>query len=203
VQHELDQSLNAFHQAVTLVAEENTKLVQEKKKVDRMTNVVMDMQHVFTEHYALPPESVIQLNVGGELITTTRSTLMKYPNTVLGALFSGHYPVTRDKMGRVFLDRDPHIFKEILEWLRTDLIPKRAAAASMFMNNRRAFNAELDYFGLKTAFNKRVYPVNLSPVKFGIFYFLFMSCVLILCSFVHSVIRKCINTYTTRANNTN
>ncbi|RUS76767.1 hypothetical protein EGW08_015474 [Elysia chlorotica] len=63
--------------------------------------------------------SVITLNVGGTLYTTTRSTLLKYPDSMLGSLASHDCPSTQDENGHLFIDRDGAAFKYILNFLRS------------------------------------------------------------------------------------
>ena len=64
-------------------------------------------------------DSVMTLNVGGTLYTTTRSTLLKYPASMLGSLASHDLPSTQDKDGYLFIDRDGAVFKYVLNFLRS------------------------------------------------------------------------------------
>ncbi|GFS19704.1 BTB/POZ domain-containing protein KCTD6 [Elysia marginata] len=64
-------------------------------------------------------DSVITLNVGGTLYTTTRATLLKYPDSMLGSLVSNDYASTLDPNGHLFIDRDGEAFKYILNFLRS------------------------------------------------------------------------------------
>jgi hypothetical protein len=52
----------------------------------------------------LPP--IINLNVGGYFFTTRLSTLRKYEDSMLAAMFSERYKVDKDKDGNYFLDMD-------------------------------------------------------------------------------------------------
>ena len=61
----------------------------------------------------------ITLNVGGVRYTTTRLTLIKYRNSTLGRLFSGNVPTPLDENGAHFIDRDGHLFRYVLNYLRT------------------------------------------------------------------------------------
>ena len=64
--------------------------------------------------------SVVTLNVGGYLFTTTIATLTRFSDTMLGAMFSGRHAFshTQDKNGAFFIDRDGRHFHEILNFLR-------------------------------------------------------------------------------------
>uniref|UniRef100_A0A0B6ZXS5 BTB domain-containing protein n=1 Tax=Arion vulgaris TaxID=1028688 RepID=A0A0B6ZXS5_9EUPU len=63
--------------------------------------------------------SVITLNVGGILYTTTKATLLKYPESMLGALVVHNLPSTLDANGHYFIDRDGLAFRHILNFLRS------------------------------------------------------------------------------------
>lgn len=63
---------------------------------------------------------VVTLNVGGVLYTTTRTTLTKYADSMLGAMFGGQYnPTALDQQGNYFIDRDGYMFRHILNFLRS------------------------------------------------------------------------------------
>ncbi|XP_018921957.1 BTB/POZ domain-containing protein KCTD6-like isoform X1 [Cyprinus carpio] len=61
----------------------------------------------------------VTLNVGGHLYTSSISTLQRYPDSMLGAMFRGDFPTTRDAQGNYFIDRDGTLFRYILNFLRT------------------------------------------------------------------------------------
>lgn len=69
--------------------------------------------------------SVLQLNVGGQLFDTTLDTLAMGGMDSVLMRFVGGMPslggisgATRDPSGRIFIDRDPDVFKQLLRWLR-------------------------------------------------------------------------------------
>ena len=63
--------------------------------------------------------SILNLNVGGYVYTTTMDTLTRDPNSMLGAMFSGRQQVAKDTRGNYFIDRDGALFRHILNFLRT------------------------------------------------------------------------------------
>jgi len=67
---------------------------------------------------SLKSSDIVRLNVGGELFTTTRATLIRYPDSMLGAMFSGAMDTARDESGCYFIDRDGTTFRHILNFLR-------------------------------------------------------------------------------------
>ncbi|XP_041705359.1 BTB/POZ domain-containing protein KCTD8-like [Coregonus clupeaformis] len=67
----------------------------------------------------LTPE-VVELNVGGQVYVTKRSTLVSVPDTTLHAMFARCPPweLPRDSRGRFFIDRDGFLFRYVLDFLR-------------------------------------------------------------------------------------
>ena len=71
-------------------------------------------------------ESIVTLNVGGQIFQTTIHTLTKYPDSMLATMFrhlkNGLSPMPKTQEGQYFLDADPDFFKVILNWLRLGII---------------------------------------------------------------------------------
>jgi len=66
---------------------------------------------------------IVSLNVGGVIYSTTKTTLLKYPGTMLHSMFSGRHKICKDTEGHYFLDRDGTVFKYVLNYLRTGQFP--------------------------------------------------------------------------------
>ncbi|KAM9319298.1 BTB/POZ domain-containing protein KCTD14 [Gastrophryne carolinensis] len=66
---------------------------------------------------------IVQLNIGGDIYTTTLGTLKKYQTSKLYEMFNGQPKLRTDSEGRYFIDRDGKYFKYILEYLRTGQTP--------------------------------------------------------------------------------
>jgi len=67
---------------------------------------------------------IITLNVGGRVFSTTLTTLLSHPDSVLARMFSNDGsavmpPAMTDSGGHYFIDRDPDAFAVILNYLRT------------------------------------------------------------------------------------
>ena len=86
-------------------------------------------------------DEIIRLNVGGRLLTTTRTTLTKYQGSMLERMFSAENPLPPARLvdGAYFIDADPDVFNSILTWLRHEVLDLKnvspdhlAAAASYF-----------------------------------------------------------------------
>ncbi|KAM9331948.1 BTB/POZ domain-containing protein KCTD7 [Pholidichthys leucotaenia] len=83
---------------------------------------------------------VISLNVGGTYFTTRLSTLRRYEDTMLAAMFSGRHYIPRDSEGRYFIDRDGAYFGDILNFLREGELPHR--------DRVRAVHREAQYYSI-------------------------------------------------------
>ncbi|XP_071964175.1 BTB/POZ domain-containing protein KCTD6-like [Antedon mediterranea] len=66
----------------------------------------------------LHEDDVLELNVGGCFYSTNRSTLTRYPDSMLGAMFSGRLPSKVDQCNRYIIDGDGPTFRHVLNFLR-------------------------------------------------------------------------------------
>ena len=60
----------------------------------------------------------VEFDVGGQQFKVARSTIMKFPDTMLGALLERWDTDSKP----VFIDRDPHRFRYILDFYRDGAI---------------------------------------------------------------------------------
>ena len=67
---------------------------------------------------------IIKLNVSGvtEGFTVTKTLLRSFPGSYLDTLFSGNFPLQKIN-GKIFINRDPTIFKLIIQYLRNRTHP--------------------------------------------------------------------------------
>ncbi|CAH1263701.1 KCTD21 [Branchiostoma lanceolatum] len=63
---------------------------------------------------------IVTLDVGGHIYRTTITTLTRYPDSMLGAMFGGDFGTLQDDQGRYFIDRDGTLFRHVLNFLRTN-----------------------------------------------------------------------------------
>lgn len=87
------------------------------------------------------PEQVVNLNVGGQRFATSSHTLTWIPDSFFTSLLSGRIPTVRDDSGAIFIDRDPDVFRIILNYLRTKQVDLSNIAPSTLKH-------EAQYFGL-------------------------------------------------------
>lgn len=102
-------------------------------------------------------DEVVEMNVGGQVLSATRSTLVQIEGSFLSAMFSGRWDRghKRDSAGRIFVDADPYCFAQILSLLRLRRISGPGCALTMpdiSKDKANEFTMLLDYFvkGLMT-----------------------------------------------------
>uniref|UniRef100_A0A7S4V9B6 Potassium channel tetramerisation-type BTB domain-containing protein n=1 Tax=Ditylum brightwellii TaxID=49249 RepID=A0A7S4V9B6_9STRA len=64
-------------------------------------------------------ETLLKINVGGRIITATRSALTYQKGSMLEAMFSGRWEkmLQRDECNNIFLDMNPNCFQTIVDYL--------------------------------------------------------------------------------------
>ncbi|XP_015450102.1 rab5 GDP/GTP exchange factor isoform X2 [Pteropus alecto] len=75
---------------------------------------------------------VVPLNIGGTHFTTRLSTLRRYEDTMLAAMFSGRHHIPTDAEGRYFIDRDGTHFGDVLNFLRSGDLPPRERVRAVY-----------------------------------------------------------------------
>uniref|UniRef100_A0A2K5D4I5 BTB/POZ domain-containing protein KCTD7 n=1 Tax=Aotus nancymaae TaxID=37293 RepID=A0A2K5D4I5_AOTNA len=82
----------------------------------------------------LPQEfpEVVPLNIGGAHFTTRLSTLRRYEDTMLAAMFSGRHYIPTDSEGRYFIDRDGTHFGYCADFLRSGDLPPRERVQAVY-----------------------------------------------------------------------
>jgi nitrate/nitrite-specific signal transduction histidine kinase len=111
---EKSKKLQALHQSVE---QRGNDLAALEIEVVR-TEAALEAHHKFAEELRLRVGSRVKLDVGGVHFTTSVTTLMTEPDSMLAAMFSGRHELEKDDDGRVFIDRDGELFKYVLQFLR-------------------------------------------------------------------------------------
>jgi hypothetical protein len=87
---------------------------------------------------------VVELNVGGVFYSTSLTTLIKEPDSLLGEIFTGKNKdaIMKDSKGRFFLDRDGVLFRYILDYLRNQklVLPENFHEKERLKNEAEHFN---------------------------------------------------------------
>eukprot|EP00040_Diaphanoeca_grandis_P039582 m.259495 g.259495 ORF g.259495 m.259495 type:complete len:332 (+) comp38158_c0_seq1:135-1130(+) len=115
VKKELADAVLSLQKAEKAVATARRIRKEERLRIER-TNSRREDEEAMMAVLKKDQEEVIQLNVGGEIIWTTKRTLISAPEgSVLEVAFSGRHG---DLVQPVFFDRDPKAFSFILDFLR-------------------------------------------------------------------------------------
>ncbi|XP_072013576.1 BTB/POZ domain-containing protein kctd15-like isoform X1 [Amphiura filiformis] len=62
----------------------------------------------------------VHIDVGGQIYTSSLETLTRYSDSKLGKLFNGSIPIVLDSLKQhYFIDRDGHLFRHILNFMRS------------------------------------------------------------------------------------
>jgi len=97
---------------------------------------------------------MVEINVGGKVMTTRRSTLLLAKGTLLESIFSGRWEqsLERDGAGRIFLDFSPAPFKALLSFLRARRIAEPGEHIDppvVLPEDKAEFKAMVRYLGLE------------------------------------------------------
>lgn len=100
-------------------------------------------------------KEIVHLDIGGtHKISTTMSTLTKFPQSAIAVMFNGRHNIVTHK-GRYFIDRDGATFAHVIEYLRTSKYPYFANKSQ-----EAAFLEELDYWQIPSFQNIQVFNQN-------------------------------------------
>jgi hypothetical protein len=90
---------------------------EEKCLLDEKGNWELEKKDIArTYHF---DNNEIKLDIGGHSFTTTLTTLRRFPETMIGAMFSGRHELKKNEAGSYFIDRDGTHFRHILNFLRS------------------------------------------------------------------------------------
>lgn len=116
--------------------ESELRYIKHQKEIDNWKQSLL-----IAESLQCNENDILELDIGGmQKVTTTRSTLTKYPSSALAAMFSGRHKLPYHN-GKIFIDRDGTNFLLMLQYLRNGKIPS-------FIDNsqRENFYEELDFW---------------------------------------------------------
>ena len=124
------------------------------------------------EAFVVSDDDIIDLNVGGQKLSTTRSTLCQVEGSLLASMFSGRWEdgLKRDKDGAVFFDFNPQYFFLILEYLRAKRIASPGNPVPLPKvreDHLESFTSLVEYLGLNdeiVATSTEIFPSE----KFGL-----------------------------------
>ena len=113
----------------------------------KLERLALDKQKkAFVGDQKFKTQKKIKLDVGGKIFSTSITTLVSEPDSMLAAMFSGRFELEKDEEGTFFIDRDGKHFGHILNWLRTKQL-------SSSIKDLDGLKMEADYYGLKGLVN--------------------------------------------------
>lgn len=114
---------------LTICNEDKKNWEEEKRKIAKICNF---------------ENNEIKLDVGGHCYTTTLTSLTRFPNTMIGAMFSGRHDLKKNAAGAYFIDRDGMHFRQILNFLRAP----ESFQLNLESNFAKELKAEATFYGL-------------------------------------------------------
>ncbi|CAO4376394.1 unnamed protein product [Caenorhabditis nigoni] len=107
---------------------------------------------------------IVNLNVGGRIFATSCNTLSWIPDSFFTSLLSGRMNSVRDASGAIFIDRDPDVFRVILNYLRTKQVDLGGLKVATLKH-------EALFFGLTPLIRRLTLCEELSSTSCGSVYF--------------------------------
>ena len=143
---------NAEQEAITIVTEAVQRMeamkaehIEAMKK--ELANWEEEKKRIASTHNFEP---MVTLNVGGKTFNTATATLTRFPDTMLGAMFSGRYALQPDQHGAYCIDRDGRHFHEILNFLRgTTTSAQEQIDQRLSPEVLKELKVEADFYGVK------------------------------------------------------
>jgi len=130
--HTMNQELHSIQETTTTLEKEIHTLTKERDELG-------------IAPHKLPSNRVL-LDVGGTYFSTTFETITKVPDSMLGRMFSGRFPIhINSDDGRIFIDRDGTHFHHILNFLRD---PENNPIKIKEKTTLEELKIECEYYGL-------------------------------------------------------
>ena len=133
---------------------------------DLVNGFKQEFNQIIQEEIECERNDIIQLNVGGQKFTTTRSTLRQVNGSLLATMFSEsmEHVLKHDQDGAIVLDFNPEHFSSILNYLRAKkiLTPKNPAVLPRVPKDQKEnFDIFFDYLGLSDELTRLTEKFNL------------------------------------------
>ena len=145
--------LTRFDEMVKRFRQEFSDIVESERAKIKAEVEAYNAEKQKIEAVNVNDDDLIDLNVGGTKLTTTRSTLCQVQDSLLASMFSGRWEdnIKRDKDGTVFFDFNPQHFILILDYLRVKKIERPDNPPSLPKvpeDQSESFNSLVRYLGL-------------------------------------------------------
>uniref|UniRef100_A0A7S2MT83 TLDc domain-containing protein n=1 Tax=Helicotheca tamesis TaxID=374047 RepID=A0A7S2MT83_9STRA len=110
-----NQHNSAYKEKAEVLKEERQNITEELHKLNQQK---LEAAQKYGDKNATD-DDLVDINVGGKIISARRGTLTQLKGTFLEALFSGRWEkkLQHDDLGRIFLDMNPVCFQSIVDFL--------------------------------------------------------------------------------------
>ena len=157
--------LTRFDEMVKRFRQEFSEIVESERAKIKAEVEAYKAEKQKIEAVNVNDDDLIDLNVGGTKLTTSRSTLCQVEDSLLASMFSGRWEdnIKRDKDGAVFFDFNPQCFILILDYLRVKKIKTPGnppPLPKVPKDQRESFNSLVLYLGLS---NEISAPPKITP----------------------------------------
>ena len=158
-----DGLVTRFDDLVNRFKQEFNQVIQEERQ---KMKVELEAFNAYKQGLNVSNDDIIQLNVGGQKFTTTRSTLRQVNGSLLATMFNGsmQHGLKHDKDGAIVLDFNPEHFSWILNYLRAKKISTREnppVLPKVPKDQTENFNILFDYLGLSDKLTRLAEKFNL------------------------------------------
>ena len=145
--------LAKFDELVKRFKEELNEIIQGERAKVKAEVEQYNAEKQRMKPFEVSDDDIIQLNVGGQKLTTTRSTLCQVEGSLLATMFSGRWEdgLKRNEDGAFFFDVNPQYFGHILDYLRMKKIASPDNPAELPKVPRdevKNLNTLVEYLGL-------------------------------------------------------
>ncbi len=145
--------LAKFDQMVQRFKKEFNEIIEEERSKMKAELELYNAEKERMKAFTVNDNDIIHLNVGGQKLTTKRSTLCQVEGLLLSTMFSGRWEdsLERDQDGAVFFDFNPQHFVLILDYLRAKRIatPEKPTPLPKVAEDQvESFNNLIQYLGL-------------------------------------------------------
>ena len=158
-----DGLVTRFDDLVNRFKQEFNQIIQEERQTMKAE---LEAFNAYKQGLNVSNDDIIQLNVGGQKFTTTRSTLRQVNGSLLASMFNGsmQHGLKHDKDGAIVLDFNPEHFSWILNYLRAKKISTREnppVLPKVPKDQTENFNILFDYLGLSDKLTRLAEKFNL------------------------------------------
>ena len=134
--------------------EVNTKLAVARLKLEEVNMEILKLEvgkvalrRAYDDLVARELSKDPPLNdVGGQHFTTSLATLTRFPETMLGSMFSGRHKLVTDDSGHFFIDRDGSHFLYVLNFLRNPSVFN--PSEQLDSPSMEKLKTEADFYGI-------------------------------------------------------